>query len=132
MPIRVIRPGEDREAGVDAAGRRAKGGSIRRTRGRARAAVHQLPPGEPSEAEEGTGGPLSTTSRRIAVTGVAAAAAIGVFIGLGPTPGGASSHREAPLIAADPQADNTDPDAFGSPDAPDTVTIVSNFIPFEE
>jgi len=76
--------------------------------------------------------PFSTTRRRVAVTAVAAAAAIGVFVGLGPTPGGASSHREAPLIAADPQADNTDLYAFVSPDAPKTVTIVSNFIPFEE
>jgi hypothetical protein len=43
----------------------------------------------------------------------------------------ASSHREAPLISTDPQADNTDLYAFISPDAPDTVTIVANFIPFE-
>lgn len=76
--------------------------------------------------------PFSTTKRRVAVTAVAAAAAIGVFVGSGPTPGGASSHREAPLIAADPQADNTDVYAFVSPDAPKTVTIASNFIPFEE
>jgi hypothetical protein len=76
--------------------------------------------------------PFSTTRRRVAATAIAAAAAIGVFVGLGPTPGGASSHREAPLIAADPQADNTDLYAFVSPDAPSTVTIISNFIPFEE
>ena len=76
--------------------------------------------------------PFSTTRRRVAVTAVAAAAAIGVFVGLGPTPGGASSHREAPLIAADPQADNTDVYAFVSPDAPNKVTLISNFIPFEE
>jgi len=76
--------------------------------------------------------PFSTTKRRVAATAVAAAAAIGVFVGLGPTPGGASSHREAPLIAADPQADNTDVYAFVSPNAPKTVTIISNFIPFEE
>src|SRR3989440_10318948 len=44
----------------------------------------------------------------------------------------ASSHREAPLIAADPQHDNTDLYAFVSPDKPDTVTFVSNWIPFEE
>jgi hypothetical protein len=76
--------------------------------------------------------PFRTRTRRLAVMGVAAAAAVGLFAGLGPTPGGASSHREAPLISADPQADNTDLYAFVSPDAPDTVTIVSNFIPFEE
>ena len=44
----------------------------------------------------------------------------------------ASSHREAPLIASDPQADNTDVYAFVSPDKPDTVTLIANWIPFEE
>src|SRR5262245_49387507 len=44
----------------------------------------------------------------------------------------ASSHREAPLISSDPQADNTDVYAFVSPDRPDTVTIVANYIPLEE
>src|SRR2546427_9064887 len=44
----------------------------------------------------------------------------------------ASSHREAPLIAADPQHDNTDLYAFVSPDNADTVTFVANWIPFEE
>ncbi|NJO05116.1 MAG: DUF4331 domain-containing protein [Chloroflexaceae bacterium] len=48
-----------------------------------------------------------------------------------PAPAGASSHREAPLIAFDPQADNTDVYAFISPDANDTVTIVANYIPLE-
>lgn len=43
----------------------------------------------------------------------------------------ASSHREAPLIADDPQADNTDVYAFRSPDNPNTVTIIANYIPFE-
>ncbi|HEU5013278.1 MAG TPA: DUF4331 domain-containing protein [Roseiflexaceae bacterium] len=45
---------------------------------------------------------------------------------------GASSHREAPLISKDPAADNTDVYAFVSPDAPNTVTLVANWIPFEE
>jgi hypothetical protein len=44
----------------------------------------------------------------------------------------ASSHREAPLISNDPQADNTDLYAFVSPDRPDTVTIIANYIPLEE
>ena len=48
------------------------------------------------------------------------------------SPAVASSHREAPLTAADPQIDNTDLYAFVSPDAPDTVTFVSSWIPFEE
>ncbi|RYE25675.1 MAG: DUF4331 domain-containing protein, partial [Sphingobacteriales bacterium] len=43
----------------------------------------------------------------------------------------ASSHREAPLISADPLADNTDLYAFRSPDDPNTVTIIANYIPFE-
>ncbi|MDQ6757166.1 MAG: DUF4331 domain-containing protein [Bacteroidota bacterium] len=42
-----------------------------------------------------------------------------------------SSHREAPLISNDPLADNTDLYAFRSPDAPDKVNIIANFIPFE-
>lgn len=44
----------------------------------------------------------------------------------------ASSHREAPLITEDPTMDNTDVYVFRSPDAPNTVTIVANFIPLEE
>lgn len=44
----------------------------------------------------------------------------------------ASSHREAPLIAGDAQADNTDVYAFRSPDSPDTVTLIASFNPFEE
>ena len=43
----------------------------------------------------------------------------------------ASSHREAPLISADPLADNTDVYAFVSPDATDTVTLIANWIPLE-
>uniref|UniRef100_UPI0013C4FF53 DUF4331 domain-containing protein n=1 Tax=Flavisolibacter nicotianae TaxID=2364882 RepID=UPI0013C4FF53 len=46
-------------------------------------------------------------------------------------PGFASSHREAPLISNDPLADNTDVYAFRSPDDPNTVTIIANYIPFE-
>src|SRR4026208_2063840 len=43
----------------------------------------------------------------------------------------ASSHREAPLISNDPTDDNTDLYAFVSPDRPDTVTIIANYIPLE-
>jgi Domain of unknown function (DUF4331) len=42
-----------------------------------------------------------------------------------------SSHREAPEISKDPVADNTDVYAFVSPDHPDTVTLVANYIPLE-
>ncbi|MGE3273590.1 MAG: DUF4331 domain-containing protein [Vicinamibacterales bacterium] len=52
-------------------------------------------------------------------------------IALAMMPGLASSHREAPLIAQDPMADNTDVYAFRSPDEPDKVTLISNFIPFQ-
>jgi hypothetical protein len=52
--------------------------------------------------------------------------------GMGPTGAIASSHREAPLISGAPQYDNTDVYAFVSPDDPDTVTLIANWIPFEE
>ena len=42
----------------------------------------------------------------------------------------ASSHREAPLITEDPAADATDVYVFRSPDAPSTVTLVANYVPF--
>jgi Domain of unknown function (DUF4331)/Secretion system C-terminal sorting domain len=41
----------------------------------------------------------------------------------------ASSHREAPLIANDPLADNTDLYAFRSPDDPNEVTIIACYVP---
>ncbi|RYZ25641.1 MAG: DUF4331 domain-containing protein, partial [Chitinophagaceae bacterium] len=43
----------------------------------------------------------------------------------------ASSHREAPMISKDPVVDNTDLYAFRSPDDPNTITIIANYIPFE-
>src|SRR4051812_11695277 len=67
----------------------------------------------------------------LAVVAVAAAAAVAIR-GSGPQVASASSHREAPLIAQDPTADNTDLYAFVSPDKPDTATIVSNWIPGED
>jgi hypothetical protein len=42
-----------------------------------------------------------------------------------------SSHREAPEISKDPVADNTDTYAFVSPDNPETVTIITNYLPTE-
>jgi hypothetical protein len=42
-----------------------------------------------------------------------------------------SSHREAPEISKDPVADSTDVYAFVSPDQPDTVTLISNYIPLQ-
>ena len=52
--------------------------------------------------------------------------------GLGPVSANASSHREAPLIAGLPQYDTTDVYAFRSPERPSTVTLIANWIPFEE
>ena len=43
-----------------------------------------------------------------------------------------SSHREAPEISKDPVADNTDVYAFVDPNDPTKVTLLANYIPFEE
>ncbi|MFC4230809.1 DUF4331 family protein [Parasediminibacterium paludis] len=43
----------------------------------------------------------------------------------------ASSHREAPLIANDPLADNTDLYAFRSPSDSSKIVLIANYIPFE-
>jgi hypothetical protein len=47
------------------------------------------------------------------------------------TPAIASSHREAPLIAYDPLADNTDVYAFRSSVDTNNVVLIANYIPFE-
>src|SRR5919202_5683437 len=69
----------------------------------------------------------------LAVAG-ATAAVVAVALAKGPAPqaGNASSHREAPLISEDPTADNTDLYAFRSADAPDMLTVISNWIPGED
>ena len=43
-----------------------------------------------------------------------------------------SSHREAPLTSIDPTGDDTDTYAFTAQDAPGDLTIVANWIPFED
>jgi hypothetical protein len=43
----------------------------------------------------------------------------------------ASSHREAPLIANDPLADNTDLYAFKSPTDPNKIIIIASYIPVQ-
>jgi hypothetical protein len=43
----------------------------------------------------------------------------------------ASSHREAPLISYDPQADNTDLYAFKNPNDSSKIIIIANYMPFE-
>jgi hypothetical protein len=54
------------------------------------------------------------------------------LVGYQMMPSHASSHREAPLISSDPQADTTDVYAFVNPDDPNTVTLISSWIPFED
>ena len=63
---------------------------------------------------------------------VAALTAILLAVALVPSFGGASSHREAPMISQDPAADATDFYMFKSPDRPDTITLVANYYPFQE
>ena len=63
-----------------------------------------------------------TTSRRLTAALLLLLSAAGLQ---------ASSHREAPLIANDPLADNTDVYAFRSPDNPNTITIIACYIPAE-
>ncbi len=62
----------------------------------------------------------------------AIASGIALFPELAVPAASASNHRSAPLIRADPVADCTDVYAFVSPDKPDTVTLVANFIPLEQ
>ena len=72
--------------------------------------------------------------RKLAIGFLLATSAVfaAAVAGGGPTPVKASSHREAPLIAEDPTADTTDLYAFRSPDRPDTVTLLANWIPAED
>src|SRR3954471_6691397 len=64
--------------------------------------------------------------RRIALIAALIAAAIAVPLSFG------SSHREAPLSSIDPTGDDTDLYAFTAKDAPDALTVVANWIPFED
>ncbi|SHM68872.1 DUF4331 domain-containing protein [Cryptosporangium aurantiacum] len=85
------------------------------------------PPGSPPPARR-TRLPRRTTAA-LAAGGLALATAV---TGLGPGTAQSSSHREAPLIAADPAVDNTDFYAMASPDTPGSILLVANFQPFEE
>ncbi|MEQ4718647.1 DUF4331 domain-containing protein [Nonomuraea sp. B19D2] len=75
---------------------------------------------------------LRINRRALVGLGLAAAVAASSLAVLRTDSGTASSHREAPMIAGDPQHDNTDVYAFVSPDKADTVTLLANWIPFEE
>src|SRR4051794_17586094 len=69
--------------------------------------------------------------RRAATLGTATAAALAAGA-LAVTGVLGSSHREAPGTQKDPTADNTDVYAFTAPDAPHDLTVVANWIPFED
>ena len=71
-------------------------------------------------------------SRKILISLLSLVGIVAISLGLMPHGTLASSHREAPLISKDPEADNTDLYAFVSPDKSDTVTIIANYIPLEE
>ncbi|HET8873478.1 MAG TPA: DUF4331 family protein, partial [Gaiellaceae bacterium] len=68
----------------------------------------------------------------LAVLGVVVAASVLLVGKLAPAASQASSHREAPLIAEDPTADNTDLYAYRSTDAPNSLTVIANWIPAED
>jgi hypothetical protein len=55
----------------------------------------------------------------------------GMLVGMMAVVGGASSHREAPLLAGDPQVDNTDLYAWVDQSDPTKLNIVSLYNPFE-
>ena len=76
--------------------------------------------------------PRATTRRRVLAILAAGATAASSAALLAPGTSSASSHREAPYTLSDPLADNTDTYAFVSPDKPDTVTLIANWIPFQE
>ena len=63
--------------------------------------------------------------------GVCAVTGLSVWSASRHTPLEASSHREAPMIADDPMADNTDVYAFVSPNDPNRVVLIADYIPFQ-
>lgn len=71
------------------------------------------------------------TKKSIALATAGVAIAAFAFVGFRQQTLEASSHREAPLIANDPLADNTDLYAFRSPDDTNTVTILAAYVPAE-
>ena len=63
--------------------------------------------------------------------GICAVTGLSVWSAFRHTPLEASSHREAPMIADDPLADNTDVYAFVSPNDPNRVVLIADYIPFQ-
>jgi Domain of unknown function (DUF4331) len=64
--------------------------------------------------------------RRISIVAALLAAAVAAPLVIG------SSHREAPNIMLDPSADNTDLYAWTAQDAPNALTVASNWIPGQD
>jgi Domain of unknown function (DUF4331) len=64
--------------------------------------------------------------KKLSVAVALAAIAVAVPLSIG------SSHREAPLTSLDPSADDTDVYAYTANDAQDALTVVANWIPFED
>ncbi|HVE74017.1 MAG TPA: DUF4331 domain-containing protein [Mycobacteriales bacterium] len=78
-------------------------------------------------------GPLIRRTRRTGAALLAGGLACGAAaISLAPATSSASSHREAPLTAANPLVDNTDTYAFVSPDNPEMTTLIANWTGFQD
>jgi hypothetical protein len=74
---------------------------------------------------------MTRTTRTIPILFAALLAALAAGV-LAVVPGSGSSHREAPLTSIDPTGDDTDLYAFTAPDATNALTVVANWIPFED
>jgi Domain of unknown function (DUF4331) len=64
--------------------------------------------------------------KRLAIVAALLAIGVAVPLSLG------SSHREAPLTSIDPTGDDTDVYAFTASDAQHSLTVVANWVPFED
>ena len=64
--------------------------------------------------------------KRLSIVAALVAIVVAVPLSIG------SSHREAPLTSIDPTADDTDVYAYTAKDAPDDLTVVANWVPFED
>jgi hypothetical protein len=64
--------------------------------------------------------------KRIAIVAALLAIGVAVPLSLG------SSHREAPLTSIDPTGDDTDVYAFTAAEAKHSLTVVANWVPFED
>jgi len=72
------------------------------------------------------------TLQKLAVFAALAVAALPLAAKHAPHGVNASSHREAPLTSQYPIVDSTDVYAFRSPDKPDTVTLIANYVGLED